>query len=221
MVEHRGTNRGSYIWGRSVHNTRIERMWVDVTNSFGRKWWQFFHSLEAHHGLNHMNQDHVWLLHWLFLDDVNNDAIGFQNEWNCHTMSLVEGNQRPADLFLTGCLQHGARGIELRTEDDPDYYLDPPAYGVEDASEVDTFPPSFLGDEPPPAYGFAVRDAQGDQVPPRLSRIDSRTPDCPLPAEQLSALVQSTQPYFLRSDVLTMTERWRRALGTCARMGLS
>ncbi|KAJ7094476.1 hypothetical protein B0H15DRAFT_737069, partial [Mycena belliarum] len=46
-----GYRRGSYIYGRSVHNTRIERLWLDWTQGVGLKWYDFFMSLEHNYGL--------------------------------------------------------------------------------------------------------------------------------------------------------------------------
>ncbi|KAF7322148.1 hypothetical protein MKEN_00738900 [Mycena kentingensis (nom. inval.)] len=43
---------GRYIYGRSVNNTRIERLWYEVTHSFGFKWRTFFIQLKTRHGLN-------------------------------------------------------------------------------------------------------------------------------------------------------------------------
>jgi hypothetical protein len=34
--------------------------------------------------LNPQNATHLWLLHALFLDDINQDCADFQAEWNCH-----------------------------------------------------------------------------------------------------------------------------------------
>ena len=56
---------------RSVHNSRIERIWYDVTEGFGGKWKDFFTDLEANEGLDVDNQAHIWLLHHLYLDDIN------------------------------------------------------------------------------------------------------------------------------------------------------
>ncbi|KAK7020023.1 hypothetical protein R3P38DRAFT_3318934 [Favolaschia claudopus] len=57
-----GAGRGSYIWGRSVHKTRDERLWYNVIHGF------------VHHGLNLQIPAHIWLLHHLFLNSINANA---------------------------------------------------------------------------------------------------------------------------------------------------
>ena len=37
---------------RSVHNSRIERIWYDITEGFGGKWKDMFTDLEANYGLD-------------------------------------------------------------------------------------------------------------------------------------------------------------------------
>ena len=59
---------------RSVHNIRIEWLWVNVTSGFGRKWKTFFQDLELHDGLNPDSDAHIWLLHHLF--DKNSEHSG-------------------------------------------------------------------------------------------------------------------------------------------------
>ena len=54
-------------YGSSVHNTRSERLWVDLVNDLSAKWKKYFQDLETHHGLNAEDGDHTWLLHYLFL----------------------------------------------------------------------------------------------------------------------------------------------------------
>ncbi|KAG0693822.1 hypothetical protein DFH29DRAFT_815954 [Suillus ampliporus] len=88
MENHRGVERGSYIWGRSVHNIRIECLWRDVTQGFGRKWKQFFQLLEDHHDLKPNLDAHVWLLHHVFLDAVNDDAFQWAEAWNHHQLRI-------------------------------------------------------------------------------------------------------------------------------------
>ncbi|KAH7904431.1 hypothetical protein BJ138DRAFT_1019159 [Hygrophoropsis aurantiaca] len=113
MEENKGVERGSYIWGRSVHNTRIERLWYDVTHGFGQKWKNFFLDLEMCHGLDPRQPSHIWLLHHLFLSEVNADAQEWKHTWNSHHLQIRGERERsPRDIFLFSMVQDGPRGIE-------------------------------------------------------------------------------------------------------------
>ncbi|KAJ6511625.1 hypothetical protein DFH09DRAFT_941989, partial [Mycena vulgaris] len=91
----------------STHNTRIERLWVEVGSQFARRWRAFFYRLEALHNLDRTNPNHLWLLHYLFLDMINRDCDEFQAEWNSHPISGAGHDESPNDMFLLGQLEHG------------------------------------------------------------------------------------------------------------------
>ena len=42
MIILHGVNRASFMWGSSVFNTRIERLWVEVGCQFARAWRALF-----------------------------------------------------------------------------------------------------------------------------------------------------------------------------------
>ncbi|KAJ7776603.1 hypothetical protein DFH07DRAFT_731418 [Mycena maculata] len=132
METERGIERGSYIWGRSVNNTRIERLWYDVTHGFGHKWKLFFVALEATHGLNPSIPAHIWLLHHLFLDCINEDAQEWAQAWNSHNLQIRgERTRSPRDIFLFSMVHDGPRGLE-RFVDAPDEDIaDPSTYGID------------------------------------------------------------------------------------------
>ncbi|KAF7351930.1 Integrase catalytic domain-containing protein [Mycena venus] len=107
MIKYRGPNRGSFLWGTSTRNTRVERLWVEVGSQFARPWRGFFLRLERLHGLDRDNPHHLWLLHYLFLDDINKDCDDFRDYWNHHPISGKGHDQTPADMRLIGEVKYG------------------------------------------------------------------------------------------------------------------
>ncbi|KZT27166.1 hypothetical protein NEOLEDRAFT_1061535, partial [Neolentinus lepideus HHB14362 ss-1] len=93
---------------RSTRNTRIERLWVEVGTQFARRWRAFFTRLGRMHRLDRKDPTHLWLLHKLFLDDINTDCQDFQVQWNAHPISGPQTkNRSPADLRFLGQTEHG------------------------------------------------------------------------------------------------------------------
>jgi hypothetical protein len=62
-------------------------MWVEVGTQFARAWRAFFYRLEERHLLDRSNKEHLWLLHHLFLNDINLDCKEWQEDWNSHGIS--------------------------------------------------------------------------------------------------------------------------------------
>ncbi|KAJ6608183.1 hypothetical protein B0H10DRAFT_2166639 [Mycena sp. CBHHK59/15] len=133
MIEtERGELRGSYIWGRSVNNTRIERLWYDVTHGFGYKWKQFFVDLEVNHGLNPTVPEHIWLLHHLFLHCIDEDAQEWAEAWNSHDLQIRgERTRSPHDMFFFSQLNDGPRGLERMVTPLDEEVPDPTTYGID------------------------------------------------------------------------------------------
>ncbi|KAJ7580433.1 hypothetical protein C8J56DRAFT_730369, partial [Mycena floridula] len=92
---------------RSTHNTRIERIWVKVGTQFARAWRGFFYQLESRHQLEITNKKHLWLLHYLFLDDINHDCKTFVDNWNGHPISGEGHDRSPMDMRLLGQITEG------------------------------------------------------------------------------------------------------------------
>ncbi len=74
--------------------------------------------LELYHGLDINNTHHIWLLHHLFLQTLNQQLSFFAESWNLHQLQIRVGpNRSPADMFGFDMLVHGLRGDHLPTED--------------------------------------------------------------------------------------------------------
>ncbi|TFK66803.1 hypothetical protein BDN72DRAFT_771498 [Pluteus cervinus] len=95
------------MWGSSTRNTRIERLWVEVGSQFARLWRAFFFRLERSNYLDRTDASHLWLIHLLFMNEINDDCDEFTLNWNTHPLSGKGRGQSPQDLYLLGQIEHG------------------------------------------------------------------------------------------------------------------
>ncbi|KAI0314680.1 hypothetical protein OF83DRAFT_1063417 [Amylostereum chailletii] len=226
MEQQRGVGRGSYIWGRQVqtlfvHNTRIERLWYDITKDFGRKWKTFFLTLELHHGLNPSQPAHIWLLHFLFLPSINKDAHEWAEVWNTHTMELPDqARKSPRELFLFGMVREGARGVNHLVDPvDEDIEAGLDEYGVDwEVIEDDAMMGHLL--EHNPQEHIAPNPFSPNPTPDRLSHVPCDAPEAPLNVEQIAALTNYLNERVDLSSGNMHVHRsiWEEALWFCEQL---
>ncbi|KAI0682184.1 hypothetical protein BC835DRAFT_1408376 [Cytidiella melzeri] len=217
-----GPNRGSFIWGRSVHNTRIERLWYDVTTGFGRKWKEFFMDLEANHSLDPSNPHHIWLLHTLFLAAINEEAQQWAHSWNSHKIEIRgERRRSPRDMFFFGMAQEGIRGT-MPPRDPVEEEVPPqdlPHYGV-DWDVIENAPQVMAhredaDDIPPNPNPFT-----GPTIPAQFSAVICEPPNCPFSEEERRTFEQAMarDPLVdLQSHAMPIRRLvWQRARLICA-----
>ncbi|KAJ6505139.1 hypothetical protein C8R45DRAFT_1051016 [Mycena sanguinolenta] len=207
---------------RSVHNIRIERLWCDVTRGFGRKWSNFFHSLELSCGLRPDLDAHIWLLHHLFLPAINQDADEWAKAWNEHKLRF--GNDRtrsPRDLFFFGMIENGLRGIESTPDatDNDDDIEDLDAYGIdwEELHQDDIMAHYHQHNAGAEVDPEDANNPFSNDGPHQLSHVDVQEPLCPFGPEFVVALDEylAVHPHVQSRNMNSRRALWIDALAIC------
>jgi hypothetical protein len=103
MEDVRGEGRGSFIGGRSVHNTRIERLWRDVYYGVIQTYYALFYFLEGENKLDIDNEADLFALHYVYIPRINKSLVEFKNAYNHHPLR-TERNWTPWQIWTNGML---------------------------------------------------------------------------------------------------------------------
>ena len=208
----------SLVWhyGRSVHNIRIERLWCNVTRGFGVKWKDFFQGLEMYDNLDVNLDAHIWLLHFLFLQRINQDAAQWAEAWNHHPITIRGDHPRtPRDLFFFGMLQHGTHGINfLQPSEESEDIGDLQEYGIDweafDEDDIRNHHHQANSVEEDVDNPFVVG-------PLHLSDVQVPEADCPLTDMQVLELKQALEglPHYFSTSMYDLRLLWVDALQIC------
>ena len=93
-----------FIFGRSVHNQRIEAMWSQINP--GCLWFfsDLFGEMEKRHRFNPDNEIHIMALHIVFLDRIQEKLGTWKQVWNNHKIRTAQ-NRTPNQMIRDDCFE--------------------------------------------------------------------------------------------------------------------
>ena len=96
MILHLGSDSIKVV--SSVHNQRQERLWRDVAEKATMDYINLFMDLRNEEILNINDLDQLWLIHFLFLDLINDSLQRFILAWDNHSLRTEENNLSPNQI---------------------------------------------------------------------------------------------------------------------------
>lgn len=126
MLEKHGVQSKPVITGKSVHNQRIERLWVDVFIYVTQQFRNIFYFLETEDDMNPDDDLHIFALHFVFMPRVNRSLVEFWDGWNHHPVR-TEKNRSPLAIWTEGFYNHTGADTDILDMTESDINL----YGVD------------------------------------------------------------------------------------------